>query len=98
MAAPPLAATLVTQVPAPPGQRPGPVTLRGLQDFLKIKEPTPAIRGPCQPAQAEGRYRPSRKLQHLVRARNATCTATGCGRRAARCDLDHTAPHHQGGR
>jgi hypothetical protein len=72
--------------------------LRGLLDFLNIRKLTPVIRGPCQHAWAEHRYRPSRKLQHLVRARNATCTAPGCGRRAASCDLDHTDPHHQGGR
>jgi hypothetical protein len=100
--------------PWPPGQRPpgqgppgsgssgqgppGPVTLRYLQDFLKIKELTPVARAPCQHAQAEHRYRPSRKLQHLIKARNTTCTVPGCGRRAASCDLDHTDPHHQGGR
>jgi hypothetical protein len=83
----------------PPGQGPpGPMPLRGLLDFLTITELTPVIRGPCQHAAAEDRYRPSRGLQHLVRARNATCTAPGCGRRAASCDLDHTRPHHHGGR
>jgi uncharacterized protein DUF222 len=80
------------------GPPPGPMTLRGLQDYLKIKKLTPVIRGPCRHAQAEDRYRPSRKLQHLVKARNTTCTAPGCGRRAASCDLDHTDPHHRGGR
>jgi len=85
--------------PGPPGPwPPGSLTLRGLQDFLNIKQLTPVIRGPCQHAQAEERYRPSRRLQHRVKARNATCTAPGCGRRAARCDLDHTEPHDQGGR
>jgi hypothetical protein len=79
----------------PPG--PWPLTLRGLQDFLNITTLTPVIRGPCPHAQAEDRYRPSRKLAHLIKARNATCTAPGCGRRAARCDLDHTHPHHDGG-
>ena len=74
------------------------VTPSGLLDFLNIKNITPVIRGPCQHAQAEHRYRPGRKLQHLIRARNTTCTARGCGRRAASCDLDHTDPHHQGGR
>jgi len=74
------------------------MTPRGLLDFLNIKTITPVIRGPCQHAQAEHRYRPSRKLQHLIKARNATCTAPGCDRRAAACDLDHTYPHHQGGR
>jgi hypothetical protein len=84
--------------PWPPGQGPpGPVTLRDLQDFLKIKKLTPVARGPCQHEQAEHRYRPSRNLQHLIRARNTTCTAPGCGRRAANCDLDHTDPHHDGG-
>jgi hypothetical protein len=90
--------------PWPPGQRPpgqgppGPITLRWLQDFLKIKKFTPVIRGPCDHARAEDRYRPSRNLSHLIRARNTICTATGCGRRAASCDLDHTDPHHHGGR
>ena len=72
--------------------------MRGLQDFLQIKNLTPVIRGPCDHARAEHRYRPSRRLRHLIRARNATCAAPGCGRRAARCDLDHTDPHHHGGR
>ena len=55
------------------------------------------IRGPCDHAQAQGSYRPSRKLRHLIAARNATCTAPGCGQPAARCDLDHTTPWHRGG-
>jgi len=81
----------------PPGHGPpGPVTLRGL-DLLNITSLTPVIRGPCEHTAAEDRYRPSRKLAHRVKARNATCTAPGCGRRAARCDLDHTGPHHEGG-
>ncbi|HEU5392816.1 MAG TPA: DUF222 domain-containing protein [Streptosporangiaceae bacterium] len=83
----------------PSGQGPpGPVTPRGLLDLLNITSLIPVIRGPCEHTAAEDRYRPSRKLQHLVKARNATCTAPGCGRRAARCDLDHTDPHDQGGR
>jgi hypothetical protein len=84
--------------PGPPRPwPPGPLTVRGLQDFLNIRTLTPVTRGPCQHTQAEDRYRPSRKLAHLVKARNTTCTAPGCGRRAARCDLDHTDPHHHGG-
>jgi Domain of unknown function (DUF222) len=57
----------------------------------------PVTRGPCDHAHAEVGYHPSRKLQHLIRARSATCTAPGCGRPAARCDLDHTVPWDQGG-
>lgn len=43
-------------------------------------------------------YVPSRKLQHLIRARTATCSAPGCRWPAWRCDLDHTVPFDQGGR
>jgi hypothetical protein len=57
----------------------------------------PVARGPCDHAHAEIGYHPSRKLQHLIRARSATCTAPGCRRPAARCDLDHTVPWDQGG-
>jgi len=85
--------------PWPPGHRPpAAMTLRGLLDFLNITKLTPVIRGPCPHARAEHRYQPSRKLRHLITARSATCTAPGCGRRAAACDLDHTEPHHRGGR
>jgi hypothetical protein len=58
---------------------------------------TPVIRGPCDHARAEDRYRPGRLTQHLVRARNTRCTAPGCGQPAARCDLDHTEPWEHGG-
>jgi len=83
----------------PPGTTPPEtVTPRNLLDFLNITSLRPIIRGPCDHGEAEDRYRPSRKLAHRVKARNATCTAPGCGRRAVTCDLDHTDPHHQGGR
>ena len=58
---------------------------------------TPITRGSCDHHQAETGYRPSRKLRHIVRARNARCTAPGCGRPAARCDVDHTIAWDQGG-
>jgi hypothetical protein len=70
-----------------PGGPPDPRTLK----FNAV------IRGPCNHAQAQAGYRPGRKLRHLVTARNATCTAPGCGQPAARCDLDHTTPWHHGG-
>ena len=54
-------------------------------------------RGPCGHTRAERRYRPSRKLQHLVTARNTRCTAPGCSRPAVACDLDHTRAWHRGG-
>jgi Domain of unknown function (DUF222) len=73
--------------PTPPGSRPP-----------DLKTPLiPVTRGPCDHAHAEVGYHPSRALQHLIRARSATCTAPGCRRPAARCDLDHTVPWDQGG-
>jgi hypothetical protein len=77
--------------PAPPGTGPP----------LSPPAPTitmiPVARGPCDHARAETGYHPSRLLTHLIRARNARCTAPGCARPAARCDLDHTRPWDQGG-
>jgi hypothetical protein len=57
----------------------------------------PIARGTCDHARAEAGYRPSRALQHLVKVRNARCSAPGCGRPASRCDLDHTVAWDQGG-
>ena len=77
--------------PRPPGTGPP-----GFPPALNIKM-IPVARGPCDHARAETRYHPSRILQHLIRARSATCTAPGCTRPAARCDLDHTIAWDQGG-
>jgi hypothetical protein len=57
----------------------------------------PVAKGACDHAHAEPGYRPSRKLRHLVAARNARCTAYGCGRPATACDYDHTRPWEDGG-
>jgi Domain of unknown function (DUF222) len=65
-------------------------------DVLKVRMTTIA-RGHCDHAHAEIRYKPSPSLQHLIRVRNARCTAPGCGRPAARCDLDHTLAWDKGG-
>ena len=59
---------------------------------------TPVARGPCDHAHGEVGYHPSRALIHLVRARSSICSAPGCGRPAARCDLDHTTAYDKGGR
>ncbi len=71
---------------------PDPPPAAPAQDFLgrlRVRL-TPVARGGCDHAGAESHYTPSRKLQHLVRARTTTCAAPGCGRPAARCDLDHS--------
>jgi hypothetical protein len=78
--------------PAPPGGASPPYSLPSLGVRM-----IPIARGPCDHAHAETGYHPSRTLTHLIRARNGRCTAPGCGRPAARCDLDHTHPWDQGG-
>jgi hypothetical protein len=54
--------------------------------------------GACTHQRESGRYRPPPSLQHLIRTRQQRCAFPGCGRPARRCDLDHTVPHHRGGR
>ena len=56
----------------PPPSGPSPDWLR----HYRIKM-TPITRGQCPHDHAETGYRPSRNLQHLVKARNARCTARG---------------------
>ena len=81
-----------------PGRHPPPPSTRPQDWITRLRiTMTPITRGSCDHPHAEAGYRPSRKLRHLVRARNARCTAPGCGRPAARCDLDHTTAWDQGG-
>ena len=56
----------------------------------------PLARDTCDHQNAENRYVASRKLRHLVRARNQLCTAPACNAQALYCDLDHTVPHPDG--
>ena len=57
----------------------------------------PITRDQCDHrAQEPGRL-PSRRLRHLIRARNPFCTAPGCGRPAIRCEQDHTVAWEDGG-
>jgi hypothetical protein len=80
------------------GCLPGSGSLRDLVTRRLTVTVTPLAQGSCDHRHQEPGYQPSRKLQHLIWARNPTCTAPGCGRPAARCDLDHTVPYDQGGR
>ncbi|HEX2745653.1 MAG TPA: HNH endonuclease signature motif containing protein, partial [Streptosporangiaceae bacterium] len=75
----------------PPGTR--------ARDYLRTLRVrlTPIARGSCDHQHAETGYKPSRKLQHLIRTRSTRCTAPGCSRPAARCDLDHTLAWDNGG-
>jgi hypothetical protein len=72
----------------PPPRRPGPFTVTI----------NPLAQDPCDHRHQEPSYKPSRQLRHLIWARNPTCSAPGCRRPAAQCDLDHTVPYDQGGR
>ena len=54
--------------------------------------PAPIAKGTCDHRHRENRYRPSRTLGHLIRARTASCPAPGCGAQAYHADLDHTVP------
>jgi hypothetical protein len=56
----------------------------------------PIARDTCDHRNAEHCYVPSRKLKHLVRARNQLCTAPACNAQAIYCDLDHTVPYPDG--
>jgi hypothetical protein len=91
-------------ITAPDGQAIGHGCLPGPGAWPKLitqglKVPiTPLARGGCDHRHQEPGYQPSRKLQHLIQARNRTCSAPGCQRPAARCDLDHTIPYDRGGR
>jgi hypothetical protein len=69
--------------------------LAALLRQLKI---TPALiaKGECDHRHQEDRYRPSRKLRHLVHARTTTCPAPGCGARAIYNEIDHTVPYPAG--
>ncbi len=72
-----------------------PPTGAGWALTVKLTALSPGSCPPHEPGSA--RYHPSRRLRHLVETRHRTCSFRGCRRAAARCDLDHTIPHHLGG-
>ena len=59
---------------------------------------TPIESGTCSHRRESPGYRPSPSLRHIVKIRSPRCGFPGCRRIAARCDDDHTIPHHLGGR
>jgi len=77
---------------------PDPGQAAALADFLRKLNVTftPIAKGSCDHRNAEDRYRPSRTLGHLARARTATCPAPGCGAQAHHNDLDHTVAYPAG--
>jgi hypothetical protein len=88
--------------PIRPGQRrpADPATWTGQAEdmFLSLKVSlAPIARDRCDHKSAEAARLPSRKLRHLVQARNPRCTAPGCSRPAAKCEADHTLAWEDGG-
>jgi hypothetical protein len=83
---------------AGPGHGPTPAQAAALAEFLaRLKIAfEPIAKGSCDHRHAEPRYRPSRKLRHLILARNATCPAPGCQASSWHSDLDHTEPWPEG--
>jgi hypothetical protein len=75
----------------PAGNRDGPAQLAELLRQLGIIL-APIAKGECDHQHREDRYRPSRKLQHLIRARTTTCPAPGCNAQASYNEVDHTVP------
>jgi hypothetical protein len=55
------------------------------------------LTGPCDHIGLKIGYRPSLKLQRLVRIRRPTCAFPGCRQQARRCDIDHTVAFERGG-
>jgi len=58
----------------------------------------PLAVGECFHERESKGYQPAQSLRHVVNVRQRTCGFPGCRNPAARCDQDHTIPHHQGGR
>jgi hypothetical protein len=89
-----------TDLPTDPAAEngPGPPRHRPLLELLRRLNVTfdPIARDACDHAHAEDRYVPSRRLRHLLRARNQTCTAPACNAQAVYCDYDHTVPYPDG--
>lgn len=84
--------------PAPPQDQPPPPDTQAQEYLASLNARLTLIaRGGCDHRHAETGYQPSRKLRHLIAARSARCSAPGCSRPAARCDLDHTLAWDAGG-
>ncbi|HEY7324156.1 MAG TPA: hypothetical protein VH520_04955, partial [Streptosporangiaceae bacterium] len=65
----------------------------GLRERLQVLES-----GACAHGRESAGYVPAQRLRHLVMIRQRRCCFPGCRRPARQCDLDHTIPHHHGGR
>jgi hypothetical protein len=76
--------------PGPPGS--------DKRAWLATVKITPIETGSCAHRYQSAGYQPGAILRHRVKIRSRRCGFPGCRQPAARCDDDHTIPHHQGGR
>jgi hypothetical protein len=77
----------------PDGGQPLITWVAGLRAKLQFLET-----GSCSHVRQSASYVWPTALRHLIEIRQRTCTAPGCRRPAARCDIDHTVPFDRGGR
>jgi hypothetical protein len=77
---------------------PGPPGTADPRGWLTRITITPIETGTCAHRRQTAAYRPPDSLRHLIKIRSPRCGYPGCRRPAARCDDDHTIPHHQGGK
>jgi hypothetical protein len=82
--------------PREPGAPPGPRVARFIASLGVRMERL--ARDPGDDGRTEPAHDPSRKLQHLIVARNATCATPGCDTPAALCDMEHRIEYEKGGK
>jgi hypothetical protein len=99
-----LAHGLLSARPMPPDTRSASAGTPSERDATDRSE-VPTVRSrraptaqPMPPAEADPTRRaPGAALTRWIRARDRTCRAPGCTRRARYADIDHTIPHSEGG-
>ena len=77
---------------------PGPPATSDHAAWLRQIAIAPIETGTCSHTRESAAYRPPDSLRHLIKIRDRRCGYPGCRRPAARCDDDHTVPHHRGGK
>jgi hypothetical protein len=80
----------------PPGTGPPESGVAGFVASLNLTM-EPIATTSADDGHAEPRHDPSRRLEHLIIARNATCATPGCDAAAATTDMEHRIPWEDGG-
>jgi hypothetical protein len=80
----------------PPPDGPPPTAVAGFVASLNLTT-EPIASTSSDDGHAEPRHDPSRRLRHLIEARNATCATPGCDAAAVSCDMEHRIPWEENG-